>query len=60
MYWNECKTKSEMKNINPNAIHQLEFVGQLKDPDNFNDLTKRSKAKDFSRKCNGFIKDGKL
>ena len=47
------------------AIQQIEFVGQLKNPDNVI-VTNESMfvltilEKIFSRKCNSIIKDGKL
>ena len=56
----------------PKAIHQIEFVGQLKNPDDsvvanesmfvltILEKNQRNEIKIFSRKCNSIIKDGKL
>ena len=56
----------------PKAIHQIEFVGQLKNPDDsvvanesmfvltILEKNQRNEIKIFSRKCNTIIKDGEL
>ena len=56
----------------PKAIQQIEFVGQLKNPDNaidakesmfllaISEKNQRSETKIFSRKCNSIINNSKL